>query len=150
MHEERKRNVYGKFEVGAVSGAAHPFVKSDYRKADPATDVTTTRVVPTKNQALTNKWIVFALSASSSFITTLDGSIVNIGLPAISRTFNVGVSGPIEWIIIGYLVIIASVLLTFGRLADMIGRKPILLMGLTIFVLGSALCGMAPSLWLLI
>jgi EmrB/QacA subfamily drug resistance transporter len=152
MHEERKRNVYGKFEVGAVSGAAHPFVKSDYSKADyaTATDVTTTRVVPTKNQALTNKWVVFALSASSSFITTLDGSIVNIGLPAISRTFNVGVSGPIEWIIIGYLVIIASVLLTFGRLADMIGRKPILLTGLTIFVLGSALCGMAPSLWLLI
>src|SRR6266700_6346959 len=147
MHEERKRNVYGKFEVGAVSGAAHPFVKSDYSKADyaTATDVTTTRVVPTKNQALTNKWVVFALSASSSFITTLDGSIVNIGLPAISRTFNVGVSGPIEWIIIGYLVIIASVLLTFGRLADMIGRKPIFLTGLVVFILGSALSGLAPS-----
>jgi EmrB/QacA subfamily drug resistance transporter len=150
MHEERKRNVYGKFEVGSVSGSAHPFVKSAYSKADYAANVTATRVVPAKSQAQTNKWIVFALSASSSFITTLDGSIVNIGLPAISRTFNVGVSGPIEWIIIGYLVIIASVLLTFGRLADMIGRKPILLMGLIIFVLGSALCGMAPSLWLLI
>jgi EmrB/QacA subfamily drug resistance transporter len=153
MHEERKRNAYGKFvvgSVGGVGGTAHPLVKSDYRKADYATDMAATRIVSAQSQAQTNKWIVFALAASSSFITTLDGSIVNIGLPAISRTFNVGISGPIEWIIIGYLVIIASVLLTFGRLADMIGRKPILLMGLAIFVLGSALCGMAPSLWLLI
>jgi EmrB/QacA subfamily drug resistance transporter len=97
-----------------------------------------------------NRWLVLALAASSSFITTLDGSIVNIGLPAIAETFHVGVSGAIEWVIIGYLVIIAAVLLTFGRLADMVGRRPIFLGGLTIFVLGSALCGMAPSLGLLI
>jgi EmrB/QacA subfamily drug resistance transporter len=97
-----------------------------------------------------NRWVVLALAASSSFITTLDGSIVNIGLPAISQTFHVGVSGAIEWVIIGYLVIIAAVLLTFGRLADMVGRRPIFLSGLSIFVLGSALCGMAPSLGLLI
>jgi EmrB/QacA subfamily drug resistance transporter len=154
MHEERKNKAYGQFVVGTAggSGAARPFVKSDDSRTDHATaiSVTTTRVAPTKDLVLTNKWIVLALSASSSFITALDGSIVNIGLPAISRTFNVGVSGPIEWIIIGYLVIIASVLLTCGRLADMLGRKPILLAGLATFVLGSALCGMAPSLWLLI
>jgi EmrB/QacA subfamily drug resistance transporter len=93
---------------------------------------------------------VLALAASSSFITTLDGSIVNIALPLIARTFHTGVSGAIEWVIIGYLVIIAAILLTIGRLADIVGRKPILLSGLAIFVLGSALCGMAPSLWLLI
>jgi EmrB/QacA subfamily drug resistance transporter len=83
-------------------------------------------------------------------MTTLDGSIVNIGLPSIANTFHVGISGAIEWIIIGYLVVIAAVLLTFGRLADMIGRKPIFLTGLVTFVLGSALCGQAPSLLLLI
>jgi EmrB/QacA subfamily drug resistance transporter len=97
-----------------------------------------------------NKWIVLALAASASFMTTLDGSIVNIGLPSIANTFHVGISGAIEWIIIGYLVVIAAVLLTFGRLADMIGRKPIFLAGLVTFVLGSALCGQAPSLLLLI
>ncbi|MBA2394045.1 MAG: MFS transporter [Ktedonobacteraceae bacterium] len=97
-----------------------------------------------------SKWVIWALAASSSFITTLDGSIVNIGLPTISQTFHVGVSGAIEWVIIGYLVIIAAVLLTFGRLADIVGRRPILLTGLVVFMLGSALCGMAPTLLTLI
>jgi EmrB/QacA subfamily drug resistance transporter len=97
-----------------------------------------------------NKWAMLVLAALSGFITTLDGSIVNIGLPAISQTFHVGISGPIEWIIIGYLVIIAASLLTFGRLADMLGRKPIFLVGLIVFIIGSALSGMAPTLLLLI
>ncbi|GHO71071.1 MFS transporter [Ktedonobacter sp. SOSP1-52] len=97
-----------------------------------------------------NKWIILALAASSSFMTTLDGSIINIGLPTIARTFHTGISGSTEWIIIGYLVIIAATLLTFGRLADILGRKPIFLAGLAIFVLGSALCGLAPSLLFLI
>lgn len=97
-----------------------------------------------------NKWIILALAASASFMTTLDGSIVNIGLPNIARTFQVGLSGATEWIIIGYLVIIAATLLTFGRLADMLGRKRIFLAGLVVFVLGSVLCGLANSLLTLI
>ncbi|HCI79732.1 MAG TPA: MFS transporter, partial [Ktedonobacter sp.] len=97
-----------------------------------------------------NKWTILALSASATFMTTLDSSIVNIGLPSIAHTFHAGISGATEWIIIGYLVIIAAVLLTCGRLADMIGRKPIFLTGLIVFILGSALSGLAPSLLLLI
>ncbi len=85
-----------------------------------------------------------------AFMTTLDGSIVNISLPAIAHSFGVPLSGAIEWIIIGYLVVIAGVLLTFGRLADMIGRKPVWLAGLVVFTLGSALCGAAPALGVLI
>ena len=97
-----------------------------------------------------NKWVILALAASASFMTTLDGSIVNIGMPSIANTFHVSISGASEWIIIGYLMVIAATLLTFGRLADMLGRKPIFLTGVLIFVLGSMLCGLAPSLWLLI
>ena len=97
-----------------------------------------------------NKWAVLAISAAGGFMTTLDSSIVNIGLPAIARTFGVGVSGAVEWIIIGYLIVIAAVLLSFGRLADMIGRKPIYELGLVIFVVGSILSGAAPSLGFLI
>jgi EmrB/QacA subfamily drug resistance transporter len=59
-------------------------------------------------------------------------------------------SGSMEWVVIGYLVVIASLLLTFGRLADVVGRKLLLLAGLAVFTLGSALCGAAPSLGVLV
>ncbi len=97
-----------------------------------------------------NKWVVLLLVALGGFMTTLDSSIVNIALPAIAHTFGVGVSGTIEWIIIGYLIVIAAFLLTLGRLADMVGRKPIYEAGLVIFVLGSIFSGAAPSLAILI
>lgn len=103
-----------------------------------------------KNQLQVNKWAIFGISASATFMTTLDSSIVNIGLPSIASTFHTGISGATEWIIIGYLVIIAATLLTFGRLTDMLGRKPIFFIGLIVFVVGSMLCGLAPSLPLLI
>ena len=148
MHERKATNMYDRFEttnggtsaLAGVSGGTNP--RLERVPALPAE--------PARSEGQMNRWVVLALAASSSFITTLDGSIVNIGLPAIAQTFHVGVSGAIEWVIIGYLVIIAAVLLTFGRLADMIGRRSIFLSGLAIFVLGSALCGMAPSLGLLI
>ena len=97
-----------------------------------------------------SKWAVFALAATGAFMTTLDSSIVNISLPSIARAFGVPLNGAVEWVIIGYLVVIAAVLLTTGRLADMIGRKPIFIAGIAIFTLGSAMCGAAPSLGLLI
>jgi EmrB/QacA subfamily drug resistance transporter len=97
-----------------------------------------------------NKWVVLVLAGTATFMTTLDSSIVNIGLPAIARSFGIPLSGSIEWVIIGYLVVIAAVLLTFGRLADMVGRKPVFLTGVAVFTLGSALCGAAPSLGVLI
>jgi len=98
----------------------------------------------------TNKWAVLALVAMSSFMTTLDGSIVNIGLPSIAQSFGTPLGGTIEWIIIGYLLVIAAVLLTFGRLSDMVGRKPIWAAGLVVFTVGSGVCGAAPSLGALI
>src|SRR2546421_10069769 len=97
-----------------------------------------------------NKWVVLILVALGAFMTTLDSSIVNIALPAIAHTFGVGVSGAIEWIIIGYLIVIAAFLLTLGRLADIIGRKSIYEAGLVIFLLGSIFSGAAPSLTILI
>ncbi len=103
-----------------------------------------------ETQEHANKWAVLALAAAGGFMTTLDSSIVNIGLPAIAHTFGIGVSGAIEWVIIGYLVVIAAVLLSLGRLADMVGRKAIYEMGLVIFVLGSIFSGAAPSLTILI
>src|SRR5512135_2594210 len=88
-----------------------------------------------------NKWAVLGILAIGIFMATLDTSIVNISLPSIAHYFGVPLSGAIEWVIIAYLVVIAGVLLTTGRLADMIGRKPIWVAGLIIFTTGSAICG---------
>ena len=146
MEKEKRYNKYGTFEA-AMNGGTHgitapiPVIR---QSANPPSS--RTGELP----GTVNKWTVLALSAAATFMTTLDGSIVNIGLPSIAHTFHAGISGATEWIIIGYLVIIAAVLLTCGRLADMIGRKPIFLTGLIVFILGSALSGLAPSLLLLI
>ena len=93
-----------------------------------------------------NKWLVLVLAATSAFLTSLDASIVNIGLPAMARDFGVPLAGSIESVLIGYLVIIAALLLPVGRLADTLGRKPILLAGLAIFGLSLIACGAAPTL----
>ena len=108
--------------------------------------------VPRKDdgQEHANKWAVLAILAIGIFMATLDTSIVNISLPTIARYFGVPLNGAIEWVVIAYLVVIAGVLLTTGRLADMIGRKPIWTAGLIIFTVGSAICGASISLGMLI
>ncbi|MBE3558235.1 MAG: MFS transporter [Ktedonobacteraceae bacterium] len=95
-------------------------------------------------------WPVMAIAAIGVFMATLDSSIVNISLPTIARYFGVPLNGAVEWVVIAYLVTTASILLTAGRLADMIGRKAVWLAGLIIFTGGSALCGAAPSLTFLV
>ncbi len=145
MQNEQRENSYRKFAIISTSGAAAHAITAPVQSVRRAE-----RPLALHQNEHTSKWIILALAASASFMTTLDGSIVNIGMPSIANTFHVGISGASEWIIIGYLVVIAATLLTFGRLADMLGRKPIFLTGVLIFVLGSMLCGFAPSLGLLI
>ena len=104
----------------------------------------------TASQKPASPWLTFALVATGTFMIMLDGSIVNISLPSIARTFQMPIGGAIEWIIIAYLVTIAATLLTFGRLSDIVGRKPVWILGLALFTLGSGVCGAANSLPLLI
>lgn len=96
------------------------------------------------------KWAVLSVVAVGVFMATLDSSIVNISLPAIAHYFNEPLNGAVQWTVIAYLIGTASILLTAGRLADMIGRKPVWITGLIIFTIFSAVCGAAASLNLLI
>jgi EmrB/QacA subfamily drug resistance transporter len=96
------------------------------------------------------KWAVLSIVAIGVFMATLDSSIVNISLPTIAHEFGVPLSGAVEWVIIAYLVATTAILLTAGRLADMIGRKVVWTAGLIIFTCGSAVCGLAPTLGILI
>lgn len=101
-------------------------------------------------EPMPGRWTTLALVGAGGFMASLDTSIVNITLPAIAKQFGVPLSGVVEWVIIAYLLAVVSLLLTAGRLADMLGHKPIWLAGLVLFTAGSALCGAAPSLGTLI
>ncbi|AKT41797.1 MFS transporter [Chondromyces crocatus] len=103
---------------------------------------------PAEEQA--GKWTVLAIVAIGVVMATLDTSIVNISLPAIAAHFHVPLSGAIAWVIIAYLVVLAALTLTAGRLADMFGRKAVWIAGLALFTTSSALCGAATSLGMLV
>jgi EmrB/QacA subfamily drug resistance transporter len=98
--------------------------------------------------AVEKKW-VFLSVAVGVFMCTLDGSIVNIALPAIMKDLQVPLT-TIEWVPLIYLLTVSSLLLTFGRLSDIKGRRFIYCGGFLIFSLGSLLCGAARSAaWLI-
>ncbi len=96
------------------------------------------------------KWTIMGIMSIGLFMVCLDSSIVNISLPKISLSFHVPLNGMVEWVIIAYLVVIGSLMLTLGRLLDMVGQKLLWVLGLFIFTASSALCGAAPSLLLLV
>ena len=127
--------------AAAMSGTRVPALESE-RGADAAASPRAGGAI----SGLQHKWAGLALVAVGTFMTALDASIVNIGLPSIARTFRAPIGGTIEWVIIAYLVAIAGTLLTFGRLSDLVGRKPVWMAGLAMFTFGSALCGAADSL----
>lgn len=89
-----------------------------------------------------DKWLVFSLVATGVFMSTLDSSIVNIALPVIMESFSAPMS-VVEWVPMIYLLTVSSLLLTFGRLSDIRGKRPVYCFGFLIFSLGSLFCGMA-------
>jgi EmrB/QacA subfamily drug resistance transporter len=97
-----------------------------------------------------SKWAVYCVVAIGVLMATLDSSIVNISLPTIARAFGRPLNGALQWVVIAYLLVIVALLLSGGRLGDMLGRKRVWQIGLGVFTLGSVLCGLAPSIAALI
>jgi EmrB/QacA subfamily drug resistance transporter len=94
------------------------------------------------------KWWALAAVGSGTFMSTVDGSIVNIALNTIQKTFSASL-GQVEWVVLAYLLSIVCLLPTMGRLGDMIGRRRVYLLGFVLFTAGSALSSFAwniPSL----
>lgn len=93
-------------------------------------------------------WIIISV-AFAAFVSTLDGFIVNISLPSISHYFNVSTS-EVSRVSLFYLLTLTSVMLMSGKLADTIGLKRVYIGGFVIFTFGSLLCGLSPTLDLLV
>lgn len=96
-----------------------------------------------------NKQIVFIFVAIGIFMSTLDGSIVNIALPAIMKDLNASLS-IVKWVMIVYLLTVSSLLLSFGRLSDIKGRRVVYAAGLLTFSTGSLLCAISKTVIFLI
>lgn len=79
----------------------------------------------------------------------LDATIVNMAIPAIMTGFGAAVT-QVSWVLNGYAMVFVVLMITMGRLADQFGRKRLYIIGLVIFTVGSALCGIAPSIGQLI
>lgn len=89
--------------------------------------------------------LILAVCCSSLFLTGFDTTVTMIGLPAVGRSMHAGVSG-LQWSMTAYTVTLASLLLSSGAMADRFGRRTVFQAGLAVFILGSWLCSLAPSL----
>ncbi len=93
--------------------------------------------------------LILGICCMSLLIVGLDTTIVNVALPSIHKELHASVSG-LQWTIDAYTLVLASLLMLAGSTADRIGRRRVFQVGLVVFSLGSLLCGLAPSLGLLV
>jgi EmrB/QacA subfamily drug resistance transporter len=103
----------------------------------------------TERTVSNRKWLVFLAVGIGTFMAALDSSVVNTILPVIRGFFKSEVAS-VEWAVTIYLLVVSSLLLTFGRLGDLRGHKGMYVSGFVIFVASSALCGLAPVVWVLV
>lgn len=94
-------------------------------------------------------WLVVATVCIGAFMGQLDASIVTLAFPTLRHQFDASLAG-VQWVGQAYLLTLIGLLPAVGRYADMIGRKLLYTYGFVIFIVGSALCGLAPSLAILV
>ena len=94
------------------------------------------------------RWVLTA-SVLGSAIAFLDSTVVNVALPTIGRDLDTGLAG-LQWTINGYLLTLASFILLGGALGDRYGRRRVFVIGVVWFAVASALCGMAPTIEVLV
>jgi EmrB/QacA subfamily drug resistance transporter len=95
------------------------------------------------------RWTILSVTTLGAFMAALDSNIVTIALPAISRGLGSGVS-LLGWVITGYILATAALVLQSGKMGDLYGKKKVYLVGFALFGFASALCGLSPDALLLI
>lgn len=89
-------------------------------------------------------WLSFAAATTGTFMVNVDASVVNVALPVMQHEFGLPI-GALQWVITAYLLVITGLLPITGHLADIWGRKRVFSSGITIFVVGSLACALAPG-----
>jgi EmrB/QacA subfamily drug resistance transporter len=99
---------------------------------------------------LDRRWKVFFITAVAVFMAFLDVTIVNVAFPSIEAAFPDTSLAGLSWVLNAYNIVFAAVLVPAGRLADLLGRRRLFFWGLGLFMAASALCGLAPSVEVLV
>src|SRR5215472_9696325 len=95
------------------------------------------------------RWGILAIVGAAFFMTVLDVSIVNVAIPSIQKDLKIAES-TVQWVLTAYAITFGGFLLLGGRMADLLGRKRIFIVGLVLFTLASLACGLANSAGVLI
>jgi EmrB/QacA subfamily drug resistance transporter len=90
------------------------------------------------------RWIALVILSSTLFIIVLDNTILNVAIPTIIREFHTTVSS-MQWVIAGYSLVFASLLISFGRLGDIVGRRKMFFIGASLFAVGSLIASLSQS-----
>ncbi len=99
---------------------------------------------------LDRRWKVLLVTAVAVFMAFLDVTIVNVAFPSIEAAFPEASLADLSWVLNAYNIVFAALLVPAGRLADLLGRRRLFFWGLGIFMGASALCGLAPSVEVLV
>src|SRR5436305_3342036 len=102
-----------------------------------------------ENTTQKNRWIALYVLCAGMLMIVLDVTVVNVALPSIQSDLRFSQSS-LAWVVNAYLIAFGGLLLLAGRLGDLIGRKRIFMIGLTVFTSASLLCGLAQSRSMLI
>ena len=97
----------------------------------------------------TRKWFTLAAVSFGLFMIMLDNTVVNVALPSIERDLHADLS-ELQWIVTGYALTFAALMLVGGKIADAYGRRLIFVVGIAVFTFASLLCGLADSSEMLI
>jgi EmrB/QacA subfamily drug resistance transporter len=95
-------------------------------------------------------WIVLFSTSLATFAVFLDTTIGFVSFPAISATFRSAGPDTVSWVLNAYTLVFAALLIPAGRIADRVGRRKMFLIGVVVFTTGSVLCGLSPTVELLI
>lgn len=94
------------------------------------------------------RWALTSL-AFSTLLASLGASVATVGLPVLAEAFAASFA-QVQWVVLAYLLAVTTLIVSLGRLGDLVGRRKLLLAGIALFTLASGLCGLAPSLsWLI-
>src|SRR5262249_54909922 len=113
-----------------------------------ATGLTETRTHSAASR-VAGRWVIFTLLVLTQFMIVLDAGIVNVALESIRRDLGFA-PADLAWVMDAYMLALGGFLLLGGRIADLVGRRRLILAGLVLFTLASLACGLSTQAWQLV